>query len=107
MTMLEQMVEIRSWKATRGLVQDGYCRVSCTIEYLVAGCKVLANSEYLSKHNRALIVMAAARTKEYDLVAGDVVWYKEWWERGTVLESERGKLVWYFELHLRKTATAR
>ena len=53
------------------------------------------------------MVMAAARTKEYDLVAGDVVWYKEWWERGTVLESERGKLVWYFELHLRKTATAR
>ena len=59
MTMLEQMVEIRSWKAARGLVQDGRCRVCHerdeTIEYLVAGCKVLASSEYLSRHNRALM----------------------------------------------------
>ena len=62
MTMLEQMVETRSWKASRGLMQSGRCRVCNdqeeTVEHLVAGCKVLANNEYLSRHNRALMVMA-------------------------------------------------
>ena len=62
MNMLEQMVETRSWKAVRGLVEDGRCRVcneqSETVEHLVAGCKVLANSEYLSRHNRALMILA-------------------------------------------------
>ena len=109
MKMLEQMVETRSWKAARGLVQDGRCRVCHerdeTIEYLVAGCKVLANSEYLSRHNRVLMIMAVAWAKEYELVGGDMIWYKEQWERGMVLENERGKLVWDFEFP--KTATAR
>ena len=37
--------------------------------------------------------MAVACTKQYELVGGDMVWYKEWWEQGTVLENKRGKLV--------------
>ena len=32
-----------------------------------------------------------------------MVWYKEQWERGTVLEDKKGKLAWDFEFHLRKT----
>ena len=111
MTMLEQMVETRSWKASRGLVQSGRCRVCNdqeeTVEHLVAGCKVLANNEYLSRHNRALMVMAVEWAKEYELVGDDTIWYKERWERGTVMENEKGKLVWDFEFHLRKTTTAR
>ena len=67
----------------------------------------MANSEYLSRHNRALMVMAVAWAKEYELVGGDVVWYKERSGGGTVLEKERGKLVWDFKFHLRKTTTAR
>ena len=63
MMMLKQMVETRSWKAARGLVQDVYCRVCHkrdeTIEHLAARCKVLANSKYLSRHDRALIIMSA------------------------------------------------
>ena len=55
MTMLEQMIETRSWKQTRGLMEDGRCRVcfqhSETVEHLVAGCQKLANSEYLSRHS--------------------------------------------------------
>ena len=93
--VLEQIVETRSWKAARELVQDGRCIVwherDETIEHVVAGCKVLANSEYFSKHNRALIIMAVTWAKEYKLVSGDMVWYKERWERGIVLENERGK----------------
>ena len=45
--------------------------------------------------------------KEYKLVGGDMVWYKERWELGTVLENKKGKLVWDFELNLCKTTTAR
>ena len=75
------MVDTRSWKAARGLVQDVHCRVCHerdeTIEHLVAGCKALANSEYLSRHNIALMVMEVAWAKEYELVGGDVVCYKE------------------------------
>ena len=111
MTMLEQMVETRSWKAARGLTQDNRCRVCYerdeTIEHLVAGCKVLANNEYLLRHNRALMIMAVAWAKEYELVSKDTVWYNERWERGTVMENDKGKLVWDFEFHLRKTTTAR
>ena len=81
MAMLEQMVETRSWKTARGLTQDKRCRVCYerdeTIEHLVAGCKVLANNEYLSRHNRALMIMAVAWAKEYELVSKDTVWYNE------------------------------
>ena len=112
MTILKQMVETRSWKAARGLVQNGPCRVcherDGTIEHLVARCKVLVNSKYLSRHNRALMIIVVAWAKEYELVRGDMVWwYKERWEGGMVLGNERGKLVLDFDFHLRKIATAR
>ena len=95
-------------KAVRGLVEDGRCREqSETVEHLVAGCKVPANSEYLSRHNRALMILAVEWAKEYDLIGTDTVWYKELWERGTVLKNGKAKLVWDFEFHLRKTTTAR
>ena len=86
MTMLEQMVETRSWKVTRGLVQDRRCRICHegdeTVEHLVAGCKVMVNSEYLTRHNRALMVMTFSWAKEYQLIGQDAIWYNERWERG-------------------------
>ena len=51
--------------------------------------------------------MAVASPKEYKLFGGDMVWYKARWERETVLKNERGKLVWDFRFHLRKTTTAK
>ena len=91
----KKMVETRSWKTARGLAQDGCCTVCHktdeTIEHLVPGCKVLANSEYVLKHNRALTIMGVAWVKEYGLVGGELVWYKE---------NEIGKLRWDFEFHL-------
>ena len=111
MTMLEQMVETRSWKAARGLIPDGRCSVCQkrdeTVEHRVNGCKVLANSEYLSRHNGALMIMIVAWAKEYELAGGDIVWYKPQREWETVLENEKEKLVWDFEFHLRKTTTTR
>ena len=111
MTMLEQMVEARCWKVARGLAHDKRCR-ACkgndeTVEHLVAGCKVLAGQEYLSRHNRALMILAVNWAKENDLLDDKTVWYKEKWERGKVLENQNAKLVWDFEFHLRKTTTAR
>ena len=50
--------------------------------------------------------MAVAWVKEYKLVGGDMVWYKERWERDMVLEN-KGKLEWDFEFHLCKTTMAR
>lgn len=111
MDMLEQMVETRYWKAARGLIQSGRCRLCHeqeeTIEHLVAGCKTLASSEYLPRHNRALMVMAVEWAKANGLVGEETIWYKERWDRGKTLENDRAKLVWDFEFHLRKTATAR
>ena len=77
------------------------------VEHLVAGCRVLANSKYLTRHNRALMILAVAWAKEYELIGEDTVWYKERWERGTVLENGKVKLVWDFEFNLRKTNTSR
>ena len=77
MTILEQMVETRLWKAARGLVLVGPFRVCHerdeTLENLVAGCKVLTRSEYLSRHSKALMVMALVWAKKYELVGGDVI----------------------------------
>ena len=72
MTMLEQMVETRSWKEARELTDDGSCRIctqhSETVEGLVAGCTKLAKSEYLIRHNQALTILAKAWVKQQELV---------------------------------------
>ena len=111
MMMLEQMVETRSWKQTRGLIEDGRCRVcfqhSKTVEHLIAGCQKLAFTvnEYLSRCNRVLMILAVAWAKEHGLISQYVVWYEQRWDRGIVFENERAKLVWDFEFHLRKATT--
>ena len=101
MSVLEQMVETRAWKVTRGLTEDGKCRLCREdeeeeeeepVEHLLAGCKKIANSEYLTRHNRALMVMAVAWAKEYHLVKKEVKWYKERWTRGHALENAQAKL---------------
>ena len=68
---------------------------------------VLANNEYLTRHNRALMIMTVNCTKEYKLVGDEMMWCKERWERGAVFGNDKGKLVWNFEFNLRKTTTAR
>ena len=68
MSMIEKMVEIRVWKEVRGLTENSPCRLCKeqpeTVQNLLAGCKMLASSEYLARHNRALMAMAVAWTKE-------------------------------------------
>ena len=81
MSMLERMLETRSWKATRGLIEGGKCRVfhgqNETVEHLVAGCSVLSNSESLASRNRAPMILAVTWAKGYELIGADTIWYKE------------------------------
>ena len=73
----------------------------------MAGCKLLASSEYLARHNRPLKVMAVAWAREQYLSDQNVKWYPEKWKRGHVLKNSQVKLVWDFEFNLRKTTTSR
>ena len=60
-TMLEQMIETRSCKASRGLAECSKCRLCGqqreTGEHLLAGCKVLENNKYIKsrKHSSKMI----------------------------------------------------
>ena len=111
MTMLEQMVETRSWTEARGLIDDGRCRIcnqhSETVEHLVDGSTKLANSEYITKHNKALMIIAVAWAKQQELMDREAICYQQKWDTGTVLENDKTKLVWDFDFHLQKTPTAR
>ena len=108
-SILEQMMETRTWKMTRGLIEDGRCRVyhghDETMEHLVAECSVL-DSEYLTRQNRALMIPAVTSAKEHKLIRADRVRNKERWGQGMILENHKVKLVWDFQFNLRKTETS-
>ena len=56
MTMLEETVETKTWKASRGLAECSKYRLchqqKKTVEH------ILLDSEYLTKHNRGLMILA-------------------------------------------------
>ena len=95
--IIEQMVETRVGKDVRGLTENSQCRLCKeqreTVQHLLAGCKMLASSEYMARHNRVLMVMAVAWTKEQNLLDQNVKWYQEKWKRGHVLENSQAKLI--------------
>ena len=102
--IIEQMVETRAGKDVRGLTENSQCRLCKeqreTVQHLLAGCKMLASSEYMARHNRVLMVMAVAWTKEQNLLDQNVKWYQEKWKRGHVLENSQAKLIWDFQFNL-------
>ena len=108
----EQMVETKSWKVLRGIADGGdMCRLCGSFRetghHLLAGCQMLAAKEYLQRHNKALMVLAVAWAKKYEIIDENIVWYKEKWEKGKVFENMNGKLVWDFEYKLRQSSSAR
>ena len=112
MNMLEQMVETRAWKEMRGLdASDGKCRLcgkyTETVQHLLSGCEMLAGTEYLRRHNNALMVLAVSWAIKKGLLPEDTAWYRERWKKGHVLEGEDAKLYWDFEHAMRKETTAR
>ena len=107
----EQMIETRGWKASRGLnVTTENCRICDahkeTVMHL-SGCKALAESDYLKRHNNALMVLIVEWAKQESLLPGDSVWYKQKWSKGTVLAKNGKKICWDFEFTMGKTASAR
>ena len=78
MTMLKQMVETRLWNEAKGLTDESSYRIcpqhSETVEHLVAGQAKLANSENLTRHNRALMILAVAWAKQQELVGQEAIW---------------------------------
>ena len=56
------MIETKAWKKLRGLVDEDKCRLCGafreTVQHLLAGCKKLAGSEYVRRHDNALKVLA-------------------------------------------------
>ena len=75
------MVEIRAWREVRGLTENSQCRLCKeqreTVQHLLAGCKMLASSKYLARHNRALMVMAVTWAKKQNQLDQNVKWYQE------------------------------
>ena len=57
MSMLEQTIENKAWKAASGLNECFKCRLCGkqkeTVQNRLAGCKTIASSEYITRHNRA------------------------------------------------------
>ena len=111
MSMIKQMAETRAYKEVRGLTENSQCRLCKekreTAQHLLAGCKMLASSDYMARHNKMLMVMAVAWAKEQNLLDQNVKWYQEKWKRTHVLENSQAKPVWDFEFSLQKTTSRR
>ena len=93
----EQMIETKAWKKMRGLVDQDNCRLcgECkeTVQHLLAGCKKLAGSEYVRRHDNALKVLAVQWAIDNGMLSEGTKWYTERWEKGKVIESNGKKTI--------------
>ena len=107
----EQMIETKAWKKIRGLVDDDSCRLCGehreTVQHLLSGCKKLAGTEYLKRHDNALKVLAVKWAIKNGMLPEDTIWYTVKWQRGTVLERNGQKLFWDWEHRMRTNCTER
>ena len=59
----EQMTKTRAWKKLRGIGEVDICRLDGeqkeTLQHLISGCKKLAATDYVRRHDNALKIMAA------------------------------------------------
>ena len=78
-----------------------------TVEHVLAGCRVIAGTEYLRRHDNALRVLAVAWCKQQGILSDDVLWYEVNWGKGHVVEGNESKMLWDFEYKLRVTERAR
>ena len=66
----------------------------------------MAGTEYLGRHNNALMVLAVSWVVERELLPANMAWYTVRWEIGHVLKGNGFKLCWDFEHRMRKTSSA-
>ena len=109
--MQKQMVESKAWEKIRGLIEDDKCRLCGeyreTIQHLLSGCKKLAGSEYVKRHNNTLKVLAVKWAMEMGIMPEGTKRYAEKWEKGKVLENGGKRLYWDWEHRMRTNCTAR
>ena len=94
-----------------GLIEDDKCRLCGeyrkTIQHLLSGCKKLAGSKYVKRHNNTLKVLAVKWAMEMGIMPVGTKWHAEKWEKGKVLENGRKRLYWDWEHRMRTNCTAR
>ena len=105
------MVESRAWKKVRELIEDDKCSLCGehreTIQQLLSGCKKLAGSEYVKRHNNTLKVLAVKWAMEMEIMPEGTKWYAEKWEKGKVLENGGKRLYWDWEHWMRTNCIGR
>ena len=95
------MIETKAWKKIRELVDDDKCRLCAehreTVQHLLSGCKKLAGSKYVKRHDNTLKVLAVKWAIENGLLPEETKWYTVNWEREKVIENDGKKLYWDWE----------
>ena len=77
------------------------------MQHILAGCTLLANHEYLKRHNHVLSIFAIEWCKVNGLIDENESWYNFNWKTGQVIEGKGKKVLWDFEFAARKTNSAR
>ena len=110
-SMQEQMVETMAWKKMWGLSGIGQCRLCWkqneTVQHLLAGCKKLASTEYVRRHNNALKVLVVRWAINNDVLPPDTKWWNENWTKRRVIQRNGYKLLWDWEHWMKTTNMTR
>ena len=95
----------------RVLIECDKCRLCGehqeTVHHLLSGCKKLAGTEYVKRHNNTLKVLAVKWATENGLLPKDTKWYTTKWELGKVTEKDGKKLFWDWKHPMRTDGIAR
>ncbi|XP_045510128.1 uncharacterized protein LOC123705416 [Colias croceus] len=93
----DQVVKTNNYR--RYIIKDGtqdLCRMCHrpgeTLRHVTSGCSMLANTEYLHRHNLAARIIHQELALKYGLLVGKVPYYK--YAPEPVLENNRAKLYW-------------
>ena len=77
-----------------------------TVQHL-SGCKKLAGSENVKRHDNTLKVLAVKWAVENGLLPEETKWYAVNWECGKVIENNGKKLYWDWEHRMRTNCIAK
>ncbi|KAK2578111.1 hypothetical protein KPH14_009889 [Odynerus spinipes] len=85
--------------------QDDRCR-KCkqtpeTIDHITGGCKLLASTEYMERHNMTATIIRKEIANRYNLEQSKTPYYK--YTPTTIIENETHKLYWDVTIHTDKT----
>ena len=102
----DQIILIRNYqKFIHKFNINDKCRIcnreSETIQHIISGCKLLANTEYLHRHNFSANIIHQQLTNKYNLINETVPYYE--YQPKKVLENSEAKLYWDRKIIIEKT----